>query len=181
MRLNDIKDNPGARTTRKRVGRGIGSGLGKTGGRGGKGQTARSGVRIDGFEGGQMPLYRRLPKRGFKQLFQRKYNEIGLGALQKAVDEKKIDASKTVTAASLVEAGVLNKPMDGVRVLGDGELKTKLNFEVNHATKSATAAIEKLGGTIKLLKPKVFLAATGKQPKERPAKGKGKKKAETAE
>jgi large subunit ribosomal protein L15 len=177
MRLNDIKDNPGSRTVRKRVGRGIGSGLGKTGGRGGKGQTARTGVRIDGFEGGQMPLYRRLPKRGFNLPFPRHYNEISLGALQNAIDAKRIDPATTVTVATLVEAGILNKTMDGVRILGDGELKTKLNFEVNHLTKKATEVVEKLGGTIKLLKPKVFLAATGKEPKERPPKGKGKAKA----
>ena len=177
MRLNDIRDNPGSRTGKKRLGRGIGSGLGKTGGRGGKGQTARSGVAINGFEGGQMPLYRRLPKRGFNVPFPRHYNEISLGALQAAVDAKRIDPSKTVTAALLVEAGILRQPLDGVRVLGDGELKTKLNFEVNHLTKKATGVVEKLGGSIKLLKPKVFLAATGKQPKERPPKGKGKAKA----
>ena len=176
MRLNEIKDNPGARQGKKRLGRGIGSGLGKTGGRGGKGQTARTGVAINGFEGGQMPLYRRLPKRGFNVPFPRDFNEIGLAALQAAIDAKRIDPAKTVTAALLVEAGVLRRARDGVRVLGDGELKTKLNFEIAHATKTATVAIEKLGGTIKLLKPVVHLAATGKQPKERPnAKGKGKK------
>ncbi len=172
MRLNDIKDNPGSRTGKKRLGRGIGSGLGKTGGRGGKGQTARTGVAINGFEGGQMPLYRRLPKRGFNVPFPLHYNEISLGGLQGAIDAKRIDPAKTVTVALLVEAGILNKPMDGVRILGDGDLTTKLNFEVNHLTKKATEVVEKLGGSIKLLKPKVFLAATGKQPKERTPKGK---------
>jgi len=176
MRLNEIKDNPGSRQVRKRLGRGIGSGLGKTGGRGGKGQTARTGVAINGFEGGQMPLYRRLPKRGFRNPFQKDFNSIGLAALQAAVDAKRIDPSKTVTAESLVEAGVLRRAKDGLRILGDGELKTKLSFEVNHVTKSATEVIEKLGGSIKLLKPKVHLAATGKQPKERP-NAKSKKKA----
>ena len=175
MRLNELKDNPGSRTFRKRVGRGIGSGKGKTGGRGGKGQTARSGVRINGFEGGQMPLYRRLPKRGFNVPFPRHYNEISLGGLQAALDAKRIDPSRTVTVETLVEAGIFNKKLDGVRVLGDGELKTKLNFEVNHLTKKAAEAVEKLGGSVKLLKPRVYLAATGKQPKERPAKGKKKK------
>jgi large subunit ribosomal protein L15 len=172
MRLNDLKDNPGARTGKKRLGRGIGSGLGKTGGRGGKGQTARSGVRINGFEGGQMPLYRRLPKRGFNVPFPFEYNEISLGSLQSAIDAKRYDAATKVTAKSLVEAGLLRRKLDGVRILGDGVLKTKLDFEVAHATKSATAAIEKLGGSITLLKRKVHLAATGKQPKERPSKKK---------
>ena len=181
MRLNELKDNPGARQTRKRLGRGIGSGLGKTGGRGGKGQTARTGVAINGFEGGQMPIHRRLPKRGFKKLFPRFHNEISLGTLQSAIDAKRYDPAKTVTSQSLVDAGVFRRVLDGVRVLGDGELKTKLNFEVAHATKSATAAIEKLGGSIKLLKPKVHLAATGKEPKERPAKGKGKRAAAATE
>jgi len=181
MRLNEIKDNPGSRTGKKRLGRGIGSGLGKTGGRGGKGQTARTGVRIDGFEGGQMPLYRRLPKRGFKRPFPSKFSEIGLAALQAAVDAKRLDPAKTVTAASLAEAGIIRRAKDGLRVLGDGQLKTKLNFEVAHATKTATLAIEKLGGSIKLLKPKVHLAATGKQPKVRPPKGKAKKEAAASE
>ncbi len=172
MRLNEIKDNPGSRTGKKRLGRGIGSGLGKTGGRGGKGQTARSGVAINGFEGGQMPLYRRLPKRGFSVPFPFEYNEISLGVLQSAIDANRLDPSVTITAKSLVDAGILRRPLDGVRILGDGELKTKLNFEVNHATKKAGEAIERLGGSIKLLKRKVFLAATGKQPKERAPKGK---------
>ena len=174
MRLNEIKDNPGSRQVKKRLGRGIGSGLGKTGGRGGKGQTARSGVAINGFEGGQMPLYRRLPKRGFNVPFPFEYNEISLGVLQAAIDAKRLDPNVTVTAKVLVDAGVLRRERDGLRILGDGELKTKINFEVNHATKSATAAIEKLGGSIKLLKRKVHLAATGKQPKERDDKKKGK-------
>ena len=181
MRLNEIKDNPGASKIRKRLGRGIGSGKGKTGGRGGKGQTARSGVRSNGCEGGQMPLYRRLPKRGFKVPFPKHFNEIGLAALQAAVDAKRIDPANTVTAATLVEAGVLRREHDGVRILGDGELKTKLNFEVAHATKGATEQIEKLGGSIKLLKPVVHLAATGKQPKVRPNKRGAKKKTTGAE
>ena len=182
MRLNEIKDNPGSRTGKKRLGRGIGSGLGKTGGRGGKGQTARTGVAINGFEGGQMPIHRRLPKRGFKKLFPKFFNEISLGALQAAIDAKRYDPATLITSQSLVDAGVFRRPLDGVRVLGDGELTTKCNFEVRHATKAATAAIEKLGGSIKLLLPKVHLAATGKQPKERAPKGKGKvKKAEATE
>ncbi len=173
MRLNDIRDNPGSRPTRKRLGRGIGSGKGKTGGRGGKGQTARSGVAINGFEGGQMPLYRRLPKRGFNVPFPFHYNEISLGGLQGAVDAKRLDASKPVTNEALHAAGLVRQLQDGVRILGDGELKTKLNFEVNHLTKKATEVVTKLGGSIKLLKKKVFLAATGKEPKEKKPKGKG--------
>ena len=178
MRLNEISDNPGSRKVRKRLGRGIGSGKGKTGGRGGKGQTARSGVRINGFEGGQMPLYRRLPKRGFKVPFPKHFNEVDLATLQQAVDDKHFDAKNTVTVASLVAAGIIRREHDGVRILGNGELKAKLNFEVAHVTKSAVAQVEKHGGTIKILKPVVHLAATGKQPKERPAKGKKAKDAE---
>lgn len=152
MRLNELSDNPGATKSRRRVGRGIGSGVGKTAGRGGKGQTARAGVRINGFEGGQMPLYRRLPKRGFKNLFRRSYNEINLGDVQDAVELKRIDAGKPVTVAALVEAGILRRPKAGLRLLGDGELKVKLTFEVNHATKSAMAAVEKAGGSITIVK-----------------------------
>jgi large subunit ribosomal protein L15 len=138
MKLNQIADRPGARKTRQRIGRGIGSGVGKTGGRGGKGQTARSGVRIKGFEGGQMPLHRRLPKRGFNNVFAKKLNE--------------------------VNAGVLRRVHDGVRLLGDGELKTKVSFVVYGASKSAVAAVEKLGGSVRVL---------AKKP-EAPAEPKGK-------
>ncbi len=181
MRLNDIRDNPGSRPGKKRLGRGIGSGKGKTGGRGGKGQTARSGVAINGFEGGQMPLYRRLPKRGFNVPFPRHYNEISLGDLQGAIDAKRIDPSKTITNEVLHDAGIFRQLQDGARILGDGELKTKLDFEVNHLTAKATDVVTKLGGSIKLLKPKVFLAATGKAPKEKKPKGKGLKKASPAQ
>jgi large subunit ribosomal protein L15 len=153
MRLNQIADNPGARHPRKRVGRGIGSGLGKTAGRGGKGQTARKGGAKAGFEGGQMPIYRRLPKRGFNKPNAVHYNEINLGAVQKAVDSKKIDVNAPVTNASLVAAGVLSKQLSGVRLIGKGELKAKLAFEVWHASKSAIAAVEKAGGSVKLLRP----------------------------
>ena len=156
MRLNELKDNPGARTLRVRVGRGIGSGLGKQGGRGGKGQTARSGVAIGGFEGGQMPLHRRLPKRGFNKWRPEHFNEINTGALQQAVDEGKLKAGQTVDVAALVAAGILRRPKDGLRVLGHGELKTKLALTVNHATASAKAAIEKAGGSIKLIVKKVL-------------------------
>jgi large subunit ribosomal protein L15 len=153
MKLSDIADNAGARKKRMRVGRGIGSGKGKTSGRGGKGQTARSGVRIKGFEGGQMPLHRRLPKRGFNNVFRVEYAEINLDRLQQAVDAKAIDAKDTVTAESLVKAGVLRRSKAGVRLLGRGELKAKLNIEVHGASKSAIAAVEKAGGTVKILAP----------------------------
>lgn len=153
MRLNQISDNEGARRPRKRLGRGIGSGLGKTAGRGGKGQTARSGGAKAGFEGGQMPIYRRLPKRGFNNPFPVDYNEINLGRIQQAVDAKKIDVAAPVTLDSLVKAGVIAKARAGVRLLGQGELKAKLAFEVHHASKGAIAAVEKAGGSIKMLKP----------------------------
>jgi large subunit ribosomal protein L15 len=153
MRLNQISDNEGARRPRKRLGRGIGSGLGKTSGRGGKGQTARSGGAKAGFEGGQMPIYRRLPKRGFNNPFPVDYNEINLGRIQQAVDAKKIDVAAPVTLDSLVKAGVIAKARAGVRLLGNGELKAKLAFEVHHASKGAIAAVEKAGGSVKMLKP----------------------------
>ena len=151
MKLNDIRDNAGARKGRIRVGRGIGSGKGKTGGRGVKGQKARAGVAVKGFEGGQMPLYRRLPKRGFTNIFAKDLNEVNLGRIQQAVDAKKLDVTKPVTQASLVEAGVLSKLRDGVKILGQGEFKAKLAFEVAGASKSAQAAIEKAGGSVKIL------------------------------
>ena len=153
MKLSDIADNPGSRKKRMRVGRGIGSGKGKTSGRGGKGQTARSGVRIKGFEGGQMPLHRRLPKRGFNNVFRVEFAEINLDRLQQAVDAKAIDAKDTVNAESLVKAGVLRRSKAGVRLLGRGELKAKLNIEVHGASKSAIAAVEKAGGSVKILAP----------------------------
>ncbi|MFL6790588.1 MAG: 50S ribosomal protein L15 [Bradyrhizobium sp.] len=153
MKLSDIADNAGSRKKRMRVGRGIGSGKGKTSGRGGKGQTARSGVRIKGFEGGQMPLHRRLPKRGFNNIFKLDFAELNLDRLQEAVDAKLVDASSTVNAESLVKSGVLRRAKDGVRLLGRGELKAKLNIEVHGASKSAVAAVEKAGGTVKILAP----------------------------
>jgi large subunit ribosomal protein L15 len=153
MKLSDIADNAGSRKKRMRVGRGIGSGKSKTSGRGGKGQTARSGVRIKGFEGGQMPLHRRLPKRGFNNIFRLEFAEINLDRIQDAVDSKLIDAKETVTAESLVKAGVLRRSRDGVRLLGRGELKAKLNIEVHGASKPAIAAVEKAGGSVKILAP----------------------------
>jgi large subunit ribosomal protein L15 len=151
VKLNGISDNPGSSKDRMRVGRGIGSGKGKTGGRGVKGQKARTGVAIKGFEGGQMPLHRRLPKRGFWNPFSVDYNEVNLGRIQQAVEAGKLDASAPVTLEALIAAGVVSKPRDGVKVLGNGELTAKLTFEVAAASKSAVAAIEKAGGAVKLL------------------------------
>jgi large subunit ribosomal protein L15 len=165
MRLNELKDNPGARKTRVRIGRGIGSGMGKMGGRGGKGQTARSGVRLGGFEGGQMPLHRRLPKRGFNALFPDKFNEINVGALQRAIDEKKLDASKPIDNAALIAAGVLRRPKDGLRLLGEGELKSKVSITVNHVSAAAKVAVEKAGGAITLIVKKVLAADEAKRKK----------------
>ena len=153
MKLSDIADNAGSRKKRMRVGRGIGSGKGKTSGRGGKGQTARSGVRIKGFEGGQMPLHRRLPKRGFNNIFRLDFAEINLDRLQEAIDAKLVDVKETVTVESLVKSGVIRRAKDGLRLLGRGELKAKLAIEVHGASKSAVAAVEKAGGTVKILAP----------------------------
>jgi large subunit ribosomal protein L15 len=154
MKLNEIADNAGARKGRMRIGRGIGSGKGKTGGRGGKGQTARTGVSIKGFEGGQMPLHRRLPKRGFRNSpFALKLNEVNLDRVQGAIDAGKLDAGATIDADALVKAGVLRRAKDGVRLLGRGELKGKVSFEVYGASKSAVAAVEKAGGSVKILAP----------------------------
>jgi large subunit ribosomal protein L15 len=155
MKLNEIAPKHGSRKKRFRIGRGIGSGAGKTGGRGGKGQTARSGVRIKGFEGGQMPLHRRLPKRGFRNTsFQLKLNEVNLGKVQAAIDAKLLDAGATVDAAAMVKAGLMRRAKDGVRLLGNGELKSKVSFEVFGASKSAVEAVEKAGGSVKTLAPK---------------------------
>ena len=151
MKLNEIRDNPGAVKERTRIGRGIGSGKGKTGGRGGEGQTARSGYRNKGFEGGQMPLHRRLPKRGFNKPNAREYNEVNLGRIQQAVDAGKLDQAAPVTIETLVAAGVCSKPRDGVRILGVGDLTATLAFEVAGASKSAVEAIERAGGSVKVL------------------------------
>jgi large subunit ribosomal protein L15 len=148
MKLNEISDNPGATKNRMRVGRGIGSGKGKTAGRGVKGQKARTGVSIKGFEGGQMPLHRRLPKRGFNNLYAQDLNEVNLGRIQEAVDAGKLDKAAIVTVQSLVEAGIIARPRDGVKLLGVGELTAKLSFEVTRASKSAVEAVEKAGGSV---------------------------------
>ena len=150
MNLNDLRDKDGAIHSRKRLGRGIGSGSGKTAGRGVKGQKARSGVAINGFEGGQMPLYRRLPKRGFNNIFAKDFVIVSLGRLQAAVDAKKLDPKKPVTAEALVRAGVIRRARDGVRLLAGGDLKAKLAIEVAGASKSAIEKVEKAGGSVKL-------------------------------
>jgi large subunit ribosomal protein L15 len=154
MKLSDLRDNAGARKPRRRVGRGIGSGKGKTAGRGGKGQTARSGVAIKGFEGGQMPLHRRLPKRGFTNIFRKRFNELNLERVQQAIDAGKLDVAALIDVEALVAAGVLRRVKDGVRLLGGGELKAKVNIAVAGASKSAIAAVESAGGSITVLLPK---------------------------
>ena len=155
MKLHELAGPPGARKTRKRIGRGMGSGTGKTGGRGGKGQTARSGVRIKRFEGGQMPLHRRLPKRGFKNtMFALKLNEVNLGTIQTAIDAGTLDPAGDIDAAALVKAGLIRRIKDGVRLLGAGEIKAKVKFSVYGVSKSAVAAVEKAGGSVELLGPK---------------------------
>ncbi len=151
MKLNNIRDNEGASKERMRIGRGIGSGKGKTGGRGVKGQKARAGVRVKGFEGGQMPLHRRLPKRGFWNPFSSDYNEVNLGRIQQAIDAGKLDATRPITVDALVAAGVCAKPRDGVKLLGMGEIKASIALEVAAASKAAAAAVEKAGGSVKVL------------------------------
>jgi large subunit ribosomal protein L15 len=155
MKLNGIKDNEGARVKRTRVGRGSSSGLGKTSGRGVKGAKARAGVSIHGFEGGQMPLYMRLPKRGFNNLFGNDFAVVNLGRIQAAVDSGKLKAGETITDTSLRAAGLVKRSRDGVRLLGQGELKAKLDFEVAGASASAIAAVEKAGGSVKTTFKKV--------------------------
>ena len=151
MRLNQLSDNPGARKARIRVGRGIGSGKGKTAGHGGKGQLGRSGVAINGFEGGQTPLHRRLPKRGFNnKIFQKNYKVVNLGRLQQALDAKKLAAKETIDGKALVAAGILRRLGDGVRLLAKGELKTAITIEVVGASAAAIAAVENAGGKVVL-------------------------------
>ena len=150
MKLNELRDNQGARKGRMRVGRGIGSGKGKTAGRGQKGQTSRSGVSIFGFEGGQMPLHMRLPKRGFNNIFAKDYAEVNLGAIQKVIDAKKLDTKGAIDHDALKAAGLARGGKDGVRLLGKGELKTKIEVKVAGASASAIAAVEKAGGKVEL-------------------------------
>ena len=183
MRLNELKDNPGARKLRLRIGRGIGSGIGKTSGRGGKGQTARSGARIGGFEGGQMPLHRRLPKRGFRNTaFAIKLNEINLGKVQTAIDAGLIDIKAPVDSAAMVKAGLMRRAKGGVKLLGNGEFKAKASFSVWGASKSAREAIEKAGGSVTIVAPAP--EAADDEPKgknKRKDKAKAKTKAAEAE
>ena len=154
MKLNELRDNPGARKGRVRVGRGIGSGLGKTAGRGQKGQKSRSGVSVWGFEGGQMPLHMRLPKRGFNNVFAKDYAEVNVGAIQKAIDAGKLDAKGTLDHAALKAAGLARGGKDGVRLLGKGELKAKLALKIAGASKGAREAVEKAGGSIEIVERK---------------------------
>ena len=170
MKLNEIRDNPGARTPRTRVGRGQASGKGETAGRGVKGQKSRSGVSLLGFEGGQMPLYRRTPKRGFTNLFGKRYAEVNVGRLQKAIDAKKLDAKGTIDAETLKAAGVINSVHDGVRLLGKGEISAKVTIECAGASKGAVEAVEKAGGSV-ILPP----------PSDKPKRERGGKKQAKAE
>jgi large subunit ribosomal protein L15 len=172
MRLNQIRDNPGSRKFRVRIGRGIGSGVGKQGGRGGKGQTARAGVRLGGFEGGQMPLHRRLPKRGFNKWRPKDFNEINIGDLQRAIDDGRLDSGKAIDVEALTAAGLLRRQRDGLRLLGKGELKAKIALTVNHASASARAAVEKAGGSITLIEIKVLEADEAKRKKSAAKKAK---------
>jgi large subunit ribosomal protein L15 len=148
MRLNELSDKPGARQSRKRLGRGIGSGLGKTSGRGEKGQKSRTGVRIKGFEGGQMPLHRRMPKRGFTNIFRKDFVEVGLDRIAAAVEAGRLDAGKTIDAEALKAAGIVRREKDGVRLLGGAEPKVKLSISVAGASRPAIAAVEKAGGSV---------------------------------
>lgn len=180
MQLNELKDNDGATKPRKRVGRGVGSGLGKTGGRGYKGQKSRSGVAINGFEGGQNPIHMRLPKRGFNNPSRLKFAELNLDQLQTGIDQGKLDAGSAIDAKALVAAGLVRRALDGVRLLGRGELKSKVELELAGATASAVKAVEDVGGTIKLTRPakKVPDATAPDAKKESPKrakKGAGKK------
>jgi large subunit ribosomal protein L15 len=189
MRLNEIRDRPGATQAKKRLGRGIGSGLGKTSGRGVKGQKARSGVAIKGFEGGQMPLHRRLPKRGFNNIFAKKFNELNLGRIQAAVDSGRLDGKKPITIEALREAGLIRRAKDGVRLLGHGEITGKLAFEVTGASSGAIKAVEAKGGTVTLRsltgreKPPADKIKADKRAAKRAAKDapKGGKKVKAAE
>ena len=153
MKLNQLSDNDGSRKNRKRVGRGIGSGTGKTSGAGHKGQKSRSGVAIKGFEGGQMPLYRRLPKRGFHNPFSKRFVPVNLGRLQQAIDAGRLDAGKTIDAGALREAGIVKNARDGIRLLAKGELKSKVTIAVAGASKAAQEAVEKVGGSLSLTAP----------------------------
>ncbi len=185
MKLNEIRDNPAARHAPKRLGRGIGSGLGKTSGRGGKGQTARSGVALNGFEGGQTPLHRRVPKRGFNNIFRRDFQELNLADLQKAIDDGKLGTGETITGASLTASGVIRRERDGLRLLGNGKdtFKAKVTIEVAGASKSAVEAVEKAGGKVVVLtsvRPGVVKDIEAKQARQAKRKAKEAKPAKAA-
>ena len=177
VKLNEISDNPGAHYRYKRVGRGIGSGKGKTSGRGGKGQTARTGVALNGFEGGQTPLHRRLPKRGFTNIFREEFHVINLGGLQKAVDAGKLAPGATVDGAALVAAGVLRRARHGIRLLAKGELKASLTISVAGASKAAVEAVERAGGKVVLPAPKPEPEKRGRAAREAKEAKKAKPKA----
>lgn len=164
MKLNDLRNIPGATKNRTRIGRGIGSGTGRTGGRGMNGQKSRSGVAIKGFEGGQMPIHRRLPKRGFVNIFGTTYALANLGRIQKALDDKKLSASKAVNKATLFEAGVIGSMKKDIKLLAKGELKTKISIEVSRASDAAIKAVEKAGGSVKVLKAKKVEAKAEEKP-----------------
>lgn len=163
MRLNEIQDNPGATKARKRVGRGIGSGTGKTSAKGQKGQKSRSGVSLLGFEGGQMPLYRRLPKRGFNNPFSKDFAELTTGKLQKAIDAGHLDAKKKITTVELLEAGVVRKSKDGVRLLNKGDLSAKVDLDIAYASAGAAAAVEKAGGSVTVAEKKERVVGKGRK------------------
>jgi large subunit ribosomal protein L15 len=171
MKLNQLSDNPAARTDRKRIGRGIGSGTGKTSGRGHKGQNSRSGVSLKGFEGGQMPLHRRLPKRGFNNIFRKNFVVVNLGRLQAVIDAGKLDPKKPVDTAALQAAGLINNPRDGVRLLAKGALKTKVDITVAGASKAAAVAVEKAGGSVTVLAAKAAAAKKSVAPAATDAPG----------
>ena len=169
MKLHELSDRPGARHNSKRVGRGIGSGKGKTAGRGHKGQKSRAGATVKGFEGGQMPLYRRVPKRGFTNIFRKCYAEVNVGRLQQAIDDKKIDAKTTIDGEALVASGVVRRLHDGVRLLAKGELSAKVTIEVAGASKAAIELVEKAGGKVVVVEAKVADKKTSKKSEAKPA------------
>lgn len=176
MKLNEIRNRPGARTRKTRVGRGSSSGLGKTSGRGVKGAKARTGTKVYGFEGGQMPLYMRLPKRGFNNIFANAFAHVNLGRIQKAIDAKKLDVSQKITGDALRKAGLTGKARDGVRLLAKGALTSKIDIEVAGASKSAVSAVQKTGGTVTV----TFKKAVRMNRKGEPGK-KHRRRAESAE
>ncbi|MEL6226994.1 MAG: 50S ribosomal protein L15 [Pseudomonadota bacterium] len=172
MRLNELRDNPGAHKKKVRVGRGLGSGVGKTAGRGVKGQKSRSGVALGGFEGGQNPLYRRLPKRGFSKWNRKDWNELTMRVLNRALEAGKLDASGEIDLAALVAAGVLRRPKDGVRLVGSEDCVKPVKLKLNHATAGAKASVEKAGGSVDIIVPKVLEADEKKRAKTAAKKGK---------